>query len=238
MSRLFPVLALGLLLGACREGPDAPDPDGDGPPVVTSELPADMSAADDGVIQGAAPGFIGATAPETALVLDGGSVCYVYEQHVVRVEPIGTDGEPRGDDVRIAARTEGAIARDLCDSASRAVTDDTEADTFSGVEGDVLLLDRASGEFGRRIVALDLANGDAVVLDAPYEDPVEIEDGVLRFGSLVREATTMSGLKGADCPQGAEFVENGVVVGIVEMQRLDLGTREVAPEATLTCVPL
>lgn len=237
MPRL-PLLVLPLLLVvACQEGPEGPDPAGDGPTTVPSELPASMGATDEGEIEGAAPGFIGATSPETAFLLDDGGVCYVYASYAVRVEPIGTDGEPRGDRVRVAPRSDGAIARDLCEAASREVTTDDEADTFSGVEGDVLLLDRASGDAGQRLVALDLASGD-IVLDAPYEEPVEIDNGVLRFGSLVREATTPAGLSGVECPQGDEFLESDVVVGVVEVRAFDLETFETESEQPLTCIPL
>lgn len=235
MLRLLPLLGVLLTLAACQQ---ADSPDGDGSATVPSELPASLGVSEDGVIEGAAPGFIGATAPETALLLDDGGVCYLYDAYVVRVEPIGSDGEPRGDLVQVGAREAGALARDECEAASRAVTGEDEADTFSGVEGDVLLLDRASGETGRRLVALDLAAGDEVVLDSPYEDPVEIEGGVLTFGALVREVSSADGLAGVDCEQGTEYLENDLAVGVVQMRRFDLESREVEETDSLVCVPL
>ena len=236
MLRLLPLLGLALLLAACEEGPEGPT--ADGPTTVPSELPASLGTSDDGMIEGAAPGFIGATAPETALLLDDGGVCYLYDAYVVRVEPIGSDGEPRGDLVRVGSREEGGIARDECAAATRDVTGEEEADTFSGVEGDVLLLDRASGDTGRRLVALDLANGDTVVLDSPYEDPVEITGGVLSYGALIREVTSAAGLMGVDCDQGADYLANELAVGVVQMRRFDLETREVEETDALVCVPL
>lgn len=239
MTRLAPLAVLALALAACKEGPAGPDPAGDGPTTVPSELPVSMGGTNDGVIEGAAPGFIGATAPETAFLLDDGGVCYVYGGYIIHVEPIGTDGEPRGDLVRVAVREEGGIVRDLCQSASREVTSEDEADTFSGVEGDVLLLDRASGETGRRILAVDLANGDEVVLDSPYEsEEIEIENGLIRFGALVREATSMAGLSNVSCEQGPEFIESGLTVGVVQMQTFDLKTHAMVADEALTCVPL
>lgn len=230
--------ALVLALGACREAPEAPSPDGEGPTTVPSELPADLGQTDDGVIDGAAPGFIGATAPELGLILDDGGVCYVYEAYVVRVEPIGTDGEPRGDRVRVGDRPDGAASRAMCDAASRAVTGEDEVDTFSGVEGEILLLDRASGETGRRLVALDLASGDAVVLNDAYEEPVEIENGAVTYGALVREATTPDALAGVACEQGADYLANGLAVGVVQLRRFSFESRETTDTGALTCVPL
>ena len=235
---LAPRLAffLALSLAACKQGPDAPAADGDGPATVPAELPASV---DDGVIEGAAPGFIGATPAETALILEDGGVCYVYERHAVRVDPIGADGEPRGDLVRVAARDESAILKDLCEGASRALTGEDETDTFAGIEGDVLLLDRASGDTGRRLIARDLSAGDRIILDSDFEEEsVRIEDGRVRFGSLVREARTAQDLDGVTCPQGADFLANGVVVGVVQVQALDLDSREVTESDERTCIPL
>ena len=238
-GRLALLVAFALALGACREGPDAPDADGDGLAVVPSEVPASVGSVDDGVIEGAAPGFIGATPAETALILEDGGVCYVYERHAVRVDPIGADGEPRGDLVRVAPREEGVILKDLCEGASRALTGEEEADTFAGIEGDVLLLDRASGETGRRLIARDLAAGDQILLDAAFEEEsVRIENGFVRFGTLVLEAREAADLDGVTCPQAEDFLANEVVIGIVQMQAMNLDTREVVESDERTCIPL
>ncbi|MEM1054031.1 MAG: hypothetical protein AAGI52_00785 [Bacteroidota bacterium] len=235
MLRLVPLFGALLVLSGCQE---AESPDGDGAATVPSELPASLGTSAETEYENSAPGFIGATAPETAFLLDDGAVCYIYESYAVRVSPIGSDGEPRGDLVQVGGREDGGIARDECEAASRAVTGDDEADTFSGVEGDVLLLDRASGEAGRRLVAVDLAAGGETVLDSPYEEPVEIAEGVLTFGALIREVTSADGLEGVECEQGEDYLSNDLAVGVVQIREFDLASRDVTETDMLVCVPL
>ncbi len=237
--RLAP-LAL-LVLAACEQAPDAPAADGSNPDATVGvELPAGASA--DGQLDGVNPGFLGASAPEAAYDLGDGTVCYVYASHVARVSPrgdLGERGEPRGDEVSIVARAEGE-GRAQCDaSGARVVTVEDEADTFAGIEGDVLFLDRATGEAGRTLVALDLADGDAVALRDAYEgDTVEIADGGLLFGTLERTTTQASDLAGVDCEQGPEFVASGLDIGIVRLIEFDIDSRERSETNRRVCIPL
>ena len=237
--RFSPFLLLAL--AACERAPDAPPADGDGSSAVTTS--SDVIAGASAKLDGLAPGFIGATAPEAAYDLGEGAVCYVYGTYAVRVSPAGGPGElgePRGDEVAVGAR-EGDGQAACAGLGSRVVSsaDSTVSDTFMGVEGDVLLLDRASGEAGQAVVAVDLAADDAVVLDSPYEgDTVEIEGGVLRFGTLARTTRSVGDLAGVDCPQGAEFIESGLDVGIIREVTFDLAQRERADTDRLACTPI
>ena len=102
----------------------------------------------------------------------------------------------------------------------------------------MLLIDRASGEAGRHLIAVDLASGDAPILDVAYEEPVEIEGGILRFGTLERQTRSRADLAGVDCPQGEDFLENGLDVGIVRVIEFDIASKERRDTDTRVCIPL
>lgn len=240
-SRLWrAALPAFLVLAACERAPDAPPADGSNPDATVGvELPAGATA--DGQLSGVNPGFLGATAPEDAYDLGDGAVCYIYPNHVVRVSPRtegGITGEPRGDEVAVLARG-AAGAREQCSEPGRIVTQEDEADTFAGIEGDVLFLDRASGEAGRMLIAMDLDANDEVLIEDAYEgDTIEIENGGLRFGTLERTTTAAADLVGVECEQGAEFVESGLEIGIVRLIEYDIDARERRETDRRVCIPL
>lgn len=238
--RFAPLAVVALLaLSACREAPDAPNATGTENPDAT--VPVEMQAGVGGTLEGLAPGPQGITPPETALDLGEGTICFVYAAHVARVSPVGSEGEPRGDEVAVVSREAGDEAGELCARPlARLITSDsTLADTFAGIEGDVLFLDRASDEDGQTLVAIDLAADDTEVFAMPYEtDTMEIADGVLTFGTLEDRTRSTGDLAGIDCEQGAQYIDDGLDVGIIRIVTFDLSTREVTETDERTCAPL
>ena len=242
LSRLLALGILSLGLVGCREAPEPPPPSGTANDAATTpvELPADAVSADDGYVDEGAPGFSGATAPSVALDLRDGSVCYVYERYVVRAQPRGEAGDGVvGEDVYVVARAGDDSPRDLCESPdARLVTTESRPDVFVGVEEDLLLLVRNQAP-SRKLLARDLADGDATVLDVVFEEPVQIEEGVLEFGALERRVRSASEVgEGVACPEAETFLESGLEIGVVRLVRFDLATKQSEETEERLCVPM
>jgi hypothetical protein len=236
------LLALGLLLGACREAPEAPAAAGTANPDVVTPAEVDPSAVppDDGppLEPGGEPGVPGSPRPEASYRLADGR-CHVYPGWVVVVRP--REGVP-GEDVAVRRR-DGADARALCTAppgdAAFALADPASPDYFFGLAGDLLFVDTGTGPDGRTLRLVDLAAGQTV-LQAGYEEPVEVDGGVLTFTEPVDDFASAEAVAatGVACPQAAEWFESGFAVGVNRVVRYDLATRQRDDTGERVCVPL
>lgn len=244
---LCSVLALGAALAGCREADPAQT--GTENPAVTTpvEMPTSAGETGDQIDLGAdgpdiaAPGFVGSTSPSLALDLGEGVVCYVYAGHVVRVAPRGRAGDIElGQDVETAPRPDGAGPTELCEGAGlRRVSTDGRPDAFMGLEGDLLILDRGTDSRGRTLRVVDLADGDRLVLDTRYEEPVELADGALRYGREERRTRTADTIgDDIECPNAESFVESGLEIAILRVVAFDLDAREATETDRYVCMPL
>lgn len=178
------------------------------------------------------PGIPGSDIPEQFWAMEDGA-CYVYGQRVVRVARSGA-GE-------VVAVFSGS-SRGQCDAslAQAVFSTDTNEDTetFFGIVGDLLLLERTTEE-EHLIRVVDLASG-SVVHEAPYEEPVEIRDGGLLYGEPPEVFESQEGLNavGVDCPESGVWFEDSLAVGVSVRSRFDLTTREATLTDDVTCIPL
>jgi hypothetical protein len=119
------------------------------------------------------------------------------------------------------------------------LTDPASPDGFFGLVGDVILIDSGTSSRGRTLRAIDLATGQTR-LEAVYEEPVAITEGVLEFsepvGAFDRIEEVVS--SGVNCPDAESWIEDGFAIGVNRRVRFDLQTGRRESFEALVCAPL
>lgn len=232
MKYLALLLAAVLTIAACGSDPDSSaSEEGD----ASGEVHTGNEADSPGIIgrEGGQPGIPGSDVPANVWQDEPGT-CYGYEAYVVGVHGNATGG----DDVVVFSGSD----REAC-AGSRAqalftTRDDGAPETFFGIVGDLLLLEKVVGaEHILRVV--DLGAG-TVVLETPYEEPVEIREGGLFYGESAAEFESQEGLNavGVDCPESGAWFDDSLAVGVSIRSRFDLASHQTAPTDDVTCIPL
>ena len=231
MKSCFFLLLVGLMLTACGSESGSSETSGD-----TSSHPNGVTSRTDSLQaitqQRGEPGIPGSDIPEQFWAMEDGA-CYAYGQRIVRVARSGA-----GEVVAVFSGN----GRGQCDaSLAQAVFSagmDGDTETFFGIVGDLLLLERTTEE-EHLIRIVDLASG-SVVYETPYEEPVEIRDGGLLYGEPAEEFESQEDLNavGVDCPESGAWFEDSLAVGVSIRSRFDLTTREAELTDDVTCIPL
>ena len=231
MKSCFFLLLVGLMLTACGSESGSSETSGD-----TSSHPNGVTSRTDSLQaitqQRGEPGIPGSDIPEQFWAMEDGA-CYAYGQRIVRVARSGA-----GEVVAVFSGN----GRGQCDaSLAQAVFSagmDGDTETFFGIVGDLLLLERTTEE-EHLIRIVDLASG-SVVYETPYEEPVEIRDGGLLYGEPAEEFESQEDLNavGVDCPESGVWFEDSLAVGVSIRSRFDLTTREAELTDDVTCIPL
>jgi len=244
MSRLLLLVILLAFVGGCRRGPDAPSSAGTDNPDVTTPAEVDPAVVPPGGARATPPsgepGIPGSPRPEAVHRLADGA-CYVYTDWVVAVH--ARPAAP-GENVAVMSRAEGADARALCDTtpaeAAFALNDATRAESFFGLQGNLLFIDAGTAPGGRELVVLDLTT-QGKVLQTPYEEPISLDGNVLTYHEPVGdygEPAELAAAPDVSCPQAEEWFAEGFGVGVNRVVRFDLTTRRAAPTDERVCVPL
>ncbi len=178
------------------------------------------------------PGIPGSDIPEHFWVMDDGT-CYAYGQRVVRVTRSGV-----GESIAVFSGSDRAQCNGSSSQATFSTGTDGDPQTFFGVVGDLLLLERTT-EQEHLIRVVDLGSGQAV-LETLYEEPVEIKEGGLFYGEPAEEFETQEGLNavGVDCPESGAWFNDSLAVGVSVRSRFDLTSRQVELTDNVTCIPL
>jgi len=231
MKSCFPLLLGAFMFAACGSESGSPGTD-DGSASDPNDATVQTDSLQAITQQRGEPGIPGSDIPEQFWAMDGGA-CYVYGQRVVRVARSGA-GE-------VVAVFSGS-SREQCDASLAQAVFSTGADgdteTFFGIVGDLVLLERTTDE-EHLIRVVDLASG-SVVYETSYEEPVEIRDGGLLYGEPAEEFESQEDLNAVDvdCPESGVWFEDSLAVGVSIRSRFDLTTRETTLTDDVTCIPL
>ena len=239
MKSCFFLFLFAFMLAACGSEPGSSEPGSSETRGGTSSDPNGVTSRADSlqaiIQQRGEPGIPGSDIP-TNVWQDGPGTCYSYDGYIIRIHGNDVGGEDiavfSGDD---RGQCEASLAQALFSTGTNG---DTE--TFFGIVGDLLLLERATEE-EHLIRVVDLASG-SVVHETPYEEPVEIRDGGLLYGEPAEVFESQEGLNavGVDCPESGVWFEDSLAVGVSIRSRFDLTPPYGG--ATLTddviCIPL
>jgi hypothetical protein len=159
---------------------------------------------------------------------------------LVVVRPRASAG---GEDIVVSPRAPGGDPLAACRSPesepAAAFTDPSSPDSFFGLIGDVLLIDSGTSSRGRTIKAIDLATG-RTVLEAVYEEPVAVTDGILEFSEPVGAFDRLEAVvaSGVNCPDAQLWLEDGFAIGVNRRVRFVLAEGRREASDVLVCVPL
>jgi hypothetical protein len=241
MNRATTLILLAVSIGGCRvDAPARPEDDASDVEVASAAEEDPLATAFTGPEEpGGEPGVPGSPAPE-AMYRAGDGRCYVYSRWVVTVRPRAAGAG--GEDIVVAARAPGADARALCSTPptepAASFTDPSSPDAFFGLANDLILVDSGVGPTGRTLRVVDLTSG-ATVLESPYEEPVGIDDGTLEFGQPTGIHETIEAVQatGVNCPNAAEWLEDGFAVAVNRQVRFHLAERRREVLDDLVCAP-
>lgn len=229
----FYLLVLAATMFAACGGGDSTSADGgdgssSGPDAGTSQADSLQAIRQ----QQGEPGIPGSDIPEQFWAMNDGT-CYAYGQRVVRVARAGA-----GESIAVFSGNERTQCDGSIAQAAFSTGTDGDPESFFGVVGDLLLLERTT-EQEHLIRVVDLGSAQ-VVLETRYEEPVEINEGGLFYGEPAEEFETQEGLDavGVDCPDSGAWFDDSLAVGVSVRSRLDLTSRQVELTDDVTCIPL